>query len=97
MRTTSPKGRRGRGGLHALPDLGAPLFRYGKWSWNTSPSGRAGGGDHTAGVDARFIWWNAAGTSKINGNKGTYVEAFGGKRFSLGQWPPALPRMFDSG
>jgi hypothetical protein len=84
-------------GLHAIPDLGAPLYQYGKWSWNISPSGKPGGGDHTAGVDARFVWWNANGISAINGAKGTYEVAFGGKRFSLGQWPKALPPMFDSG
>jgi len=84
-------------GLHAIPPLGAPLYQYGKWSWNSSPNGTAGAGDHTAGVDARFVWWNANGTSKINGAMGTYVVAFGGKRFSLGQWPKALPPMFDSG
>lgn len=83
-------------GLHAIPNLGAPLYQYGKWSWNTSPSGKPGGGDHTAGVDARFIWWNASAISAINGAKGTYEVAFGGKRFSLGQWPTALPPMFDS-
>jgi hypothetical protein len=84
-------------GLHAVPDLGAPIYQYGKWSWNVSSSGKAGGGDHTAGTDARFIWWNANAISKINGRPGTYVPSFGGKRFSLGQWPSALPPMFTSG
>jgi hypothetical protein len=85
-------------GLHSIPDLGAPVYQYGKWSWNTSPSGQAGGGDHTAGVDARFIWWNGNAISPINAQMGTYVPAFGGKRFSLGQWPTKLPPMFtDTG
>ena len=84
-------------GLHALPNLGAPLYQYGNWSWNSNPAGKAGGGDHTAGTDARFVWWDAGGVSKINGKPGTYVVAFGGKRFSLGQWPKALPPMFSSG
>ena len=26
-------------GIHALPTMGAPLFQYGAWSWNTSPAG----------------------------------------------------------
>ena len=84
-------------GLHAIPDLGAPLYQYGKWSWNSSPSGTPGGGDHTAGVDARFIWWNADAISPINGQKGTYEVAFDGKRFTLGQWPKSLPPMFTTG
>ena len=76
----------------------APIYPYGKWGWNIGPSGQAGGGDHTAGVDARFVWWNGDAVSPINGKKGTYVPAFGGKRFSLGEWPTHLPPMFtDTG
>ncbi|MGH9045860.1 MAG: hypothetical protein ACRDVW_00930 [Acidimicrobiales bacterium] len=81
-------------GLHAIPALGAPAYQYGKWSWNIGPTGTAGAGDHSAGADDRFIWWNGNAISAINGEKGTYVAAFGGKRFSFGQWPTSLPAMF---
>ncbi len=84
-------------GLHAIPPLGAPQYQYGEWDWNTSPSGKPGGGDHTAGIDARFVWWNGNATSAINGQKGTFEAAFGGKRFTYGHWPTSLPPMFTSG
>ncbi len=83
-------------GIHALPNLGAPLFPYGQWSWNVGTDGQHGAGEHTADIDARFIWWNGNGTSPVNGMKGTYVAAFGGKRFSIGTWPTSLPTMFTS-
>lgn len=84
-------------GLHAIPPLGSPLYQYGEWSWNVSPTGQPGGGDHTAGVDARFVWWDGNAISPINGQKGTYVAAFGSKRFTLGHWPTTLPPMFTGG
>ena len=83
-------------GLHAIPTLGAPLFQYGTWSWNVGANGKAGGGSHTAGIDARFVWWNANAISPLNHKPGTYIAAFGGKRFDLGQWPTKLPAMFTS-
>jgi len=81
-------------GIHALPVMGAPLFQYGKWNYNVGANGVAGDGQHTASTDARFIWWDAGKTSPLNGKLGTYIAAFGGKRFSLGQWPTKLPAMF---
>jgi hypothetical protein len=84
-------------GVHALPDMGAPLYQYGQWSWNTGTNGKKGVGEHTAEIDARFIWWNGNGISPLNGKKGTYVAAFGGKRFTLGTWPKTLPPMFTNG
>jgi len=84
-------------GLHAIPALGAPLYQYGEWSWNVGTNGQLGGGSHSAGIDARFVWWNGNAISPLNGMKGTYIQAFGGKRFGLGQWPKSLPPMFTSG
>ena len=84
-------------GLHAIPTLGAPIYQYGQWSFNVGANGKAGGGNHTAGIDARFVWWDATKTSPVNGKTGTYVQAFGGKRFTLGAWPTSLPPMFTSG
>jgi len=84
-------------GLHALPNLGAPLYPYGQWSWNIGTNGKAGAGEHTADIDARFIWWNGNAVSPLNNKMGTYVAAFGGKRFTLGTWPKSLPPMFTSG
>lgn len=84
-------------GLHALPTLGAPSYQYGQWTWNTGPNGQAGGGDHTAGADARFVYWDGTKTSPLNGQPGTFVAVFGGKRFTLGHWPTTLPPLFGSG
>jgi hypothetical protein len=78
-------------GLHALPALGAPSYQYGLWTWNTGPTGKAGGGDHTSSDDARFVFWDGTKTSPLNGVKGTFVAAYGGKRFTLGTWPTSLP------
>jgi hypothetical protein len=83
-------------GLHALPNLGAPLYQYGQWSWNVGANGKPGAGSHTAGIDARFVWWNGNGISPLNGMKGTFVAAFGGKRFTLGNFPTSLPPMFGA-
>ena len=84
-------------GLHALPKLGAPAYQYGLWTWNTGPTGVAGAGDHTSSDDARFVYWDGSKTSPLNGVKGTFVAVFGGKRFTLGQWPKTMPPLFGSG
>jgi hypothetical protein len=84
-------------GVHAIPPLGAPLYPYGNWSYNIGANGQPGVGEHTAGTDARFVWWNATAISPLNNLTGTFVQAFGGKRFGLGQWPKTLPPMFTSG
>lgn len=84
-------------GIHALPTLGAPDYQYGQWTYNVGPTGTAGGGDHTAADNARFVYWDGTKTSPLNGVTGTFVPTFGGKRFSLGQWPTTLPPLFGSG
>jgi hypothetical protein len=83
-------------GLHALPELGAPAFSYGSWDWNTGPTGTAGGGDHTSDTSARFVYWDAAKISPVNKKLGTYIQLFGGKRFTLGEWPKSLPPLFTT-
>jgi hypothetical protein len=83
-------------GVHALPTLGAPDYVYGAWSWNAGPTGAANTGDHTAVTDDRFVYWNAGAVSPINGKMGTYVAIFGGKRYSLNDWPTTLPALFTA-
>ena len=82
-------------GTHALPTLGAPDYEYGHWNRKSGPNGAATG-DHTAIDDARFIYWDGTATSPLNGNHGTYVAVFGGKRFTLGDWPTTLPPLFGA-
>jgi hypothetical protein len=84
-------------GIHALPALGAPDYQYGLWTYNTGPTGTAGGGDHTSSDDARLVYWDGTKVSPLNGVLGTFVPVFGGKRFSLGQWPTKLPPLFGAG
>jgi hypothetical protein len=84
-------------GIHALPTLGAPAYQYGQWTYNVGPTGTAGGGDHTAADDARFVYWDGTKTSPLNGVTGTFVAVLGGKRFTLGQWPTTLPPLFGAG
>jgi len=81
-------------GLHALPIMGAPLHQYGTWDFNTGPTGIRGGGDHTTSTSARFVYWDGSKLSPVNRKQGTYIQIFGGKRFTLGQWPKALPTLF---
>jgi hypothetical protein len=83
-------------GLHGLPVLGAPSYSYGAWSWNQGPTGQAGAGEHSAVIDARFVWWNANAVSPVNGMKGTFVAIDNGKRWGLGQWPTTLPPLMTS-
>jgi len=83
-------------GTHALPQFGAPDYQYGNWTFNLGTNGNAGVGDHTASNTARFVYWNGTATSMVNGQKGTYVPIFGGKRFALGQWPKSLPKLFTA-
>lgn len=84
-------------GIHALPTMGAPAYQYGQWTYNLGPTGTRGGGDHTAGDDARFVYWDGTKTSPLNGVTGTFVAVLGGKRYTLGQWPTTLPPLFGSG
>ena len=80
-------------GTHALPVMGASAYEYGRWDFRSSPSGSATG-DHTAVSDARFVYWDGTKTSPLNGNQGTYIEVYNGKRFTLGDWPTVLPPLF---
>ncbi len=80
-------------GTHGLPTLGGPAFEYGHWNFRDSPTGQPTG-DHTAVSDARFVYWDGTMTSPLNGKQGTYLPVFNGKRFTLGEWPSALPTLF---
>jgi hypothetical protein len=83
-------------GTHALPVLGAPSFSYGTWSWNVSPTGQSGAGEHSSLIDARMVWWNPTLTSPVNNMPGSFVAVNNGARYGLGQWPKTLPKMFTS-
>ncbi len=81
-------------GTHALPILGNTSD--GLWDFRTGPSGSPNQGDHTAIVNDMFVYWDQNATSPANGKPGTYIDLFGGKRFSIGQWPSKLPPLFTA-
>ncbi len=80
-------------GIYALPPGGAPDFDIGYVSYRDGPDGKAGGTDHTGIDDSREVWWNANATS-YDGEKGAYIENYGGKRFRNGEWPKGDPPVF---
>ena len=82
--------------IDALPVLGAPSFSYGTWSWNVSPTGASGAGEHSSLIDARMVWWNPTLTSPVNNMPGSFVAVNNGARYGLGQWPKTLPALFTS-
>ncbi|MEX2393345.1 MAG: ABC transporter substrate-binding protein, partial [Actinomycetota bacterium] len=60
---------------------------YGTWGFPQ--------GSYTPQRDTRIIWWDPEKTSSFNRKKGSYVEAYGGKRFGFGKLPKGEPQLFD--
>ncbi len=81
-------------GTHAMPDLGNASD--GLWDFRTGPTGTTGAGDHTAIVNDMFVYWNQGGISPVNGKPGTYVDLFDAHRYTVGQWPSTLPKLFTA-
>ncbi|HVM53793.1 MAG TPA: hypothetical protein VM262_11395 [Acidimicrobiales bacterium] len=82
-------------GVTTLPDLGAPDFAYGRWSFASGPDG-VNGTDHTAVDDSREVYWDADAVSLADGEPGTWVETEGGQRFANGEWPEGEPAVFGA-
>jgi hypothetical protein len=59
---------------------------YGTWAFPA--------GNYTPQRDTRILWWNPDAISRYNRKKGAYVEAYGGKRFPIGQLPSGKPDLF---
>ena len=80
-------------GVARLPPAGADGGALGVWSFLTRPDGSPGL-SHTAGTDAREVYWDGSATS-ADGNQGTFVATQGGRRFTNGEWstdePPVYP------
>jgi hypothetical protein len=80
-------------GVGKIPPGGAPAFPLGYWSFADGVDGTAGAGDHTAIDDSREIYWK--GTERgPDGDLGTFVETYGGKRFRNGEWPKEEPPVY---
>lgn len=74
-------------GVKALPDAGGASGAVGTWSYAD---------DHTAIDDSREVYWDGTATG-FDGDAGTYVETYGGKRFRSGQWPAEEPPVYPGG
>ncbi len=83
-------------GAFRLPDLGAPDYAYGRWSFAVSPNGQPGH-DHTEVDDSREVYWSSKATSPYDGKTGTYIEVDNGKRYTNGQWPTTDPAVYPNG
>jgi hypothetical protein len=68
-----------------MPDGGGSNGAFGTWSFK---------GDHTAIDDSREIYWVGSATG-FDGNEGSYLETYGGKRFRSGQWPSEEPPVYS--
>jgi len=59
---------------------------FGTWDYGTT---------HTAIIDSRQVYWNANAKSPANQKTGTFVEVYGGSRFSQGHYPSGEPPYFS--
>jgi hypothetical protein len=80
-------------GAQKIGPAGAPDYPLGYWSYQDGPDGSAGTGDHTMVDDSREIYWVGTKTGP-DGDLGTFVETYGGKRFRNGQWPAEEPPVY---
>jgi hypothetical protein len=71
-------------GTRALPVAGGANGAVGTWSFSD---------DHTAINDSREVYWDGSATA-FDGKKGDYIETYGGRRFSSGQWPAEEPPVY---
>lgn len=82
-------------GIAKLPDLGAPDFAAGKWSYAKSIDGTP---DHTAVDDVREVYWDGQAApgpeERDRTKKGSFVAVSGGKRYDLGEWPTTEPQVY---
>ena len=83
-------------GVMTIPPGGAPDYPGGYWSYQDGSDGTPGTGDHTAIDDGREIYWDGSATGP-DGDAGTYIETYGGRRFRNGEWPAEEPPVYPGG
>jgi hypothetical protein len=71
-------------GLRKLPPAGGVQGAWGMWSYAN---------DHTAADDSREVYWKSAATG-FDGRLGSYLDTYGGARFTDGQWPVEEPPIY---
>ena len=74
-----------RAGTRQLPEFGGASGASGTWHF---------GDTHTAIIDSREVYWVATQKSPANGQPGTYVEIYNGRRFRAGQFPSGQPPVY---
>jgi hypothetical protein len=86
-------------GIHmAGPNLTPETYERGMFDYpgGTGPFGTWGfdQDSYTPTQDYRVIWWDPKKTSGQNGKAGSYVESYGGQRFTAGKLPSEDPKVF---
>lgn len=71
-------------GMKKLPPASGATGAWGTWFY---------GDDHTATDDSREVYWSSTANG-FDGRRGTWLETYGGKRFSDGQWPLEQPPIY---
>ncbi len=82
-----------RRGAFAMPERGAPNFPAGRWSFAVGVDGDPNGVSHTAVIDAREVYWDANAIA-FDGERGAFIETYGGRRFTHGEWPEEEPPVY---
>ena len=78
-------------GIWSQPPAGGPDYPVGYVSYLDGSDGTPGAKDHTGIDDSREVWWCFNGCKGPDGEQGTYIETYGGKRFRNGEWPAEEP------
>lgn len=82
-------------GAWSLPPMGDEDSAAGRWWYGESIDGE--GGDHTAVEDSKEVYWDADAppeeTEPDQDVRGDYLPTYGGRRFSLGDWPEGEPEL----
>lgn len=81
-------------GLWSAPPGGGPFYPAGYWYYQDAPNGAKGGHDHTAVEDSREVYWLTNARSPGDGEAGTYIETYRGRRFRNGEWPREDPPIY---
>ena len=81
-------------GLWSAPPGGGPFYPAGFWYYQDAPNGAKGGHDHTAIEDSREVYWLTNARSPGDGEAGTYIETYRGRRFRNGEWPKEDPPIY---
>ena len=85
-------------GAWSLPPMGDEDSAAGRWWYGESVDGD--GGDHTAVEDSKEVYWDADAppeeTEPDQDARGDYIPTYGGRRFSLGDWPEGEPELGET-